>query len=172
MSSKTFAASPPEFFVDRSLGKVTAARLRDHGWTLHLIAETYRDDAQGIADDVWIAEGCRRGWTLLTKDRHIRYRAAELGSLAPGSLLFCLAGQQLTTAQMVEAFTTAGPAIHRAVERADAGFWHVYRDGAIRRMWPPLLSGEVDRPVPASHVCGHASRRRVAAPPGGPRGAH
>lgn len=78
----------PEFFFDRSLGKASAARLRARGWTIHLIAEFYSDDATDIADEHWISEGCSRGWILLTKDKKIRYRAHELGALERGHL-FC-----------------------------------------------------------------------------------
>src|SRR5680860_935758 len=84
------SVSPPEFFFDRSLGKITAQRLRDAGCTVHLIADFYPTDAKDIPDETWIAEGCSRGWVLLTKDQRIRYRAAELASLQEGHL-FCLA---------------------------------------------------------------------------------
>lgn len=115
---------------------VTVRRLREAGWTVHRIADIYPDDAQGVSDEVWIEYGCRHGWTLLTKDRRIRYRAEELSALAADSLLFCLAKQDLTTEQMVGAFRSAAGRIERAVARREAGFWHVYADGNIKRMWP------------------------------------
>lgn len=136
MSSRTSAASPPGFFVDRSLGKVTAARLREQGWRLHLIIEHHLDDAQNVPYDAWIREGCQRGWSLLTIDRQIRHRAPELQAPASGSLLFCLASRQLTASAMVEALTQARSGIERATAEKDAGLWHVYRDGRVRRMWP------------------------------------
>jgi hypothetical protein len=71
---------PLEFFLDRSLGKLTAERLREAGPVVHLIADFYPDDAQKIEDADWIAEGCRRGWVLLTKDKRIRYRPNELAA--------------------------------------------------------------------------------------------
>ena len=129
------SVSPPEFFFDRSLGKITAQRLRDAGCTVHLIADFYPTDAKDIPDETWIAEGCSRGWVLLTKDRRIRYRAAELASLQEGHL-FCLASGNMNIDQMAEAFVKAMPSIARAAARKGAGFWHVYRSGAIHRMWP------------------------------------
>lgn len=51
---------PLEFFLDRSLGKKSAERLRDAGYVVHLIADFYPDDAQSIGDADWIAEGCNR----------------------------------------------------------------------------------------------------------------
>lgn len=136
MSSKTSAGLPPEYFVDRSLGRVTAGRLREDGWSLHLIADEYPRDAESVVDEEWIAEGCRRGWVLLTKDKAIRYRAREIAALAPDSLLFCLARGDWSVEVMVGALHVARPRIERAVARRDAGFWHVYRDGQIKQMWP------------------------------------
>ena len=136
MSSKTSVGSPPEYFVDRSLGKVTAGRLRDRGWSVHLISDEYPDDARSTKDEDWIARGCRRGWVLLTKDKAIRFRSTELAALAPGSFLFSLARADLNVDEMVHALDTARSRIERAVESGEAGFWHVYKDGRIKRMWP------------------------------------
>lgn len=129
------SAERPEFFLDRSLGKITASRLRESDYVVHLIAERYRTDANDIPDETWIAEGCSRGWVLLTKDKRIRYRADELGALQAGHL-FCLAGGNLNIAEMSQALLDAMPRIARAVRSQPTGFWHVYRDGTIRRMWP------------------------------------
>ena len=63
------SVTPPEFFLDRSLGKETAHRLRERGFVVHLIADFYGDDAQRVADQTWVDEGSRRGWVLLTKDK-------------------------------------------------------------------------------------------------------
>ncbi len=136
MSSKTSVESPPEFFVDRSLGRVVADRLRSEGWRLYLIADLYPDDAADVEDEVWIAEGCRRGWALLTKDKAIRYRAQEIDALAPGSQLFCLARGDWSVDVMLNAFTHARRRIEAAVAAGSTGFWHVYKDGSIRHMWP------------------------------------
>ncbi|WP_406050142.1 hypothetical protein [Kribbella sp. NBC_00889] len=129
------SARPPEFFFDRSLGKASANRLRDHGWTVHLIAEFYPDDAADIADEEWIAEGCSRGWVLLTKDKKIRYRARELEALDRG-ILFCLASGNLTLDQMAQRFIDAEAAILRATARSAVGFWHVLDRGRVTKMWP------------------------------------
>ena len=136
MSSKPSAELPPEYFVDRSLGKLTAGRLRADGWLVHFIADTYPKDAEDIQDEEWIAEGCHLGWILLTKDKMIRYRAKELAALVPGNFLFCLVKGDWPIEVMVSAFDAARGRIERAIARGDAGFWHVYRDGKIRRMWP------------------------------------
>ena len=108
------SGSPPEFFLDRSLGRTTARRLRDAGYVVHLIADHYHDDAQHIADEEWIAEGCRRGWVLLTKDKKIRYRAEELDAL--NGHLFCLVGGNATVAKRTGARIYA-PATDEAILR-------------------------------------------------------
>jgi uncharacterized protein with PIN domain len=80
------SAERPEFFLDRSLGKKTASGLREAGYVVHLVADHYPNDADEVPDEDWIAEGCSRGWILLTKDKRIRYRAAELEALQAGHL--------------------------------------------------------------------------------------
>lgn len=83
---------PPELFLDRSLGKTSATRLRAAGHIVHLIAEYYERDAQ------------------------------EIGNV--------------TLDQITQRFLDAMPAIHRAVQNADTGFWHIHAGGRITRMWP------------------------------------
>jgi hypothetical protein len=129
------SARQPEYFFDRSLGKASANRLRDHGWTIHLIADFYRDDASEVADERWIAEGCSRGWSLLTKDKKIRYRANELAALETGHL-FCLASGNLGLDEMAQRFIQAEHAIVNARQKYPIGFWHVHAQGRIVRMWP------------------------------------
>ncbi len=129
------SAERPEFFLDRSLGKTTASRLQDAGYVVHRIADHYPNDASDIPDENWIAEGCSRGWVLLSKDKRIRYRAAELEALQEGHL-FCLVSGTMNIAEMTQAFLDALPKIERAARKEPVGFWHVYRDGKIKRMWP------------------------------------
>lgn len=126
---------PPEFFFDRSLGKESARLLRAMGHVVHLVADLYPDDAQSIPDQQWIAEGCERGWVLLTKDKRIRYRADELAALQNGHL-FCLSDGNANLDAISGAFGAAMPAILRAVRRHPLGFWHVHANGTIKKMWP------------------------------------
>jgi hypothetical protein len=109
--------------------------LREAGLAVHLVADVYPDDADNIPDEEWIAEGCRRGWVMLTKDQRIRYRKEELGALEAGHV-FCLASGNLAMSVAVEAFLAAMPRITRAVAENDLGFWKVYADGEIRKTWP------------------------------------
>lgn len=102
---------------------------------MHLIAEHYPNDGSEIPDEHWIAEGCSQGWLLLTKDKRIRYRAAELEAL-PGGHLFCLVSGTLNVADMTRASLDALPRTERVARDDPFGFWHVYRDGKIKRMRP------------------------------------
>lgn len=129
------SAERPEFFLDRSLGRITAARLREAGYVVHLIADHYPDDAIEVPDEQWIAAGCANGWVLLTKDKRIRYRAKELEALQEGHL-FCLASGNLDIDGMTQAFLDVLPRIERVTGQEPVGFWHVYSDGQVKRMWP------------------------------------
>lgn len=129
------SAERPEFFLDRSLGKKTASGLWEAGYVVHLVADHYPNDADEVPDEDWIAEGCSQGWILLTKDKRIRYRAAELEALQAGHL-FCLITGNMNIEAMTQAFLDALPKIERAAREEPVGFWHVYRNGKIRRMWP------------------------------------
>ena len=40
------SAERPEYFLDRSLGKTTATRLREAGYVIHLIADHYPDECK------------------------------------------------------------------------------------------------------------------------------
>ena len=69
----------PVFFLDRNLGKhIIANRLRSEG----LVVEVHDDHLPLAAhDEEWIALVGRNGWVAVTKDKNVRYRAAELASI-------------------------------------------------------------------------------------------
>jgi uncharacterized protein with PIN domain len=84
-SKKRFAASsapPPSDFrlyLDRNLGRhVIAEALRASG-----IAVEVHDDhlAANAPDEDWISLVGRKHWLAITKDKNIRYRAAELDAV-------------------------------------------------------------------------------------------
>lgn len=126
---------PPEFFLERSLGRLTAGDLRTAGWTVHTIHELFENQGEELADEEWIEYGCSRGWVCLTKDKRIRYRANEIGALRVGHV-FCLADGNLTRTDASRRLLDARPAINRGVARHDVGFWHVRAGGVVKRMWP------------------------------------
>ena len=65
----------PTLFIDRSLGRhIIADRLRSEGMAVEVHDDHLPQDAP---DEEWIALVGRRGWVAITKDRNVRYRAAE-----------------------------------------------------------------------------------------------
>lgn len=128
--------SPPEFFLDRSLGRSTAACLRQEGWLIHLVNDVFANDAQETPDEAWIAYGNERRWCLLTKDLRIRYRAAELAALGDGAgIMFVLSSGNLTLSQQVRRFCRSREAIETAARTAGPALHVVYED-SISRRWP------------------------------------
>ena len=83
-SKKQSAASskPPSevfYYLDRNLGKhVIAEALRASG----AVVKVHDDHLPATApDEDWIELAARKGWLAVTKDRNIRYRAAELEAI-------------------------------------------------------------------------------------------
>ena len=126
----------PEFFLDRSLGKQVAERLRANGWIVHRIADYFPDDAQDVSDPDWIEYGVEREWTPLCKDGRIRGIEAERRPLVDhAAVLFYLDNQQLRVEEMVQRFLRAEGAICRAVERGGPAIYAVGPE-TVRRTWP------------------------------------
>lgn len=97
---------PPEFFVDRSLGKSIVEALRATGLTVHSMADVYGEErAQRLRDEVWLRDAGRRDWIVLTKDDAIRRRPAERDALTDAAVkAFCLTTAQLRGAEQIERF--------------------------------------------------------------------
>ena len=77
------ASSKPQpertLFIDRSLGRhIIANRLRAEGMAVQVHDDHLPQDAP---DEEWIALVGRMGWVAITKDRGVRYRAAELQAI-------------------------------------------------------------------------------------------
>ncbi len=83
-SKKRSAASSrprpePTLFLNRNLGRhVIADRLRAEGTAVEVHDDHLPQDAP---DEDWIALVGARGWVAITKDRDVRYRAAELEAI-------------------------------------------------------------------------------------------
>src|SRR5438093_398009 len=100
--------SPPEFFVDRSLGKSIAEGLRACGLTVHTMASVYGEkQAQRLKDEVWLRDAGERGWVVLTKDDAIRRRPSERDALIDaGARVFCLTSAQLRGDEQTQRFVS------------------------------------------------------------------
>lgn len=137
------SSSPPEFFIDRSLGRhVVANALRDAGATVHVMADVYGERVgQGLADTTWLADAGRNDWIVLMKDDKIRFRPAELEALTlAGVRAFCLTNANLRGQEMAKRFVTQLATIYRiAAEQAGPYIYGVYADG-VRALWPRVAT--------------------------------
>ena len=129
---------PPEFFIDRSLGRhAVPSALRTAGAIVHAMAEVYGEQVgQGLADEDWLSDVGERGWVVLLKDTKIRYRPAELGAITThGIRAFCLTNANLRAADQAERLVANLPQITRVAEESGPYIYGVYADG-VRRLWP------------------------------------
>jgi predicted nuclease of predicted toxin-antitoxin system len=128
----TLRPEPLVFFVDRSLGRrVVPNALRDAGAQVEVHDDHFPQDAQ---DQVWLAEAGKRGWAVLTKDKHIRHRALEVNALISAEVrAFVLAARgDLSGAEIGQIFVKARPAMRRLCATASPPFVaHVSRDSSV-----------------------------------------
>jgi len=128
---------PPEFFVDRSLGKSIVEALRATGLTVHSMADVYGEKrAQRLADEVWLRDAGKNDWIVLTKDDAIRRRPAERDALTVAAVrAFCLTTAQLRGAEQIERFLHNRHRILRQARRPGPYIYGVY-EGGLKRLWP------------------------------------
>ncbi|MFE1366704.1 toxin-antitoxin system, toxin component, PIN family protein [Streptomyces anulatus] len=127
---------PPEFFLDRNLGRRVADELRARGWIVHHIGDVFPEDGQRIADEEWIDHGLRRLWVPLSKDGRIKTRDAEIRPVRDhAAVFFYLDNQQLSSIQMVERLNTHRSAMYEAIEKGGPSAYAVRHD-RIERTWP------------------------------------
>jgi hypothetical protein len=127
---------PPEFFLDRNLGRRVAEELRARGWAVHCIVDVFPADARDIADEEWIAHGLDQSWVPLSKDGRIKTRDLEIQPvLDREAVLFYLDNQQLRSIEMIERLDVHRNAMYRAIEKGGPAAYAVRRD-RIERTWP------------------------------------
>jgi predicted nuclease of predicted toxin-antitoxin system len=126
---------PLVFFVDRSLGRrVIPSALRDAGARVELHDDHFSQDAQ---DQVWLAEAGKRGWVVLTKDKHLRYRAVETNALMSAKVrAFVLTARgDLSGAEIGQIFVKALPRMRILCATDSRPFVaHVSRNGSVSIM--------------------------------------
>jgi PIN like domain len=137
---------PPEFFVDRSLGKSIVEGLRAAGLTVHSMADVYGEkQAQRLADETWLRDAGKYDWIVLTKDDAIRRRPAERDALIDAAVrVFCLTTAQLRGSEQTERFVRNRRHILRQARRPGPYIYGVYSDG-LRRLWPTTVQASRTR---------------------------
>ena len=66
------------FFLDNNLSPILAGGLRGFGEDVHHLREVFPPDAP---DEAWLPEIRERGWYLVTHDKRIPRKPAELQAL-------------------------------------------------------------------------------------------
>lgn len=128
---------PPEFFVDRSLGKSIAEGLRACGLIVHTMASVYGEEtAQRLPDDVWLRDAGANGWIVLTKDDAIRRRPSERDAfIEAGVRVFCLTSAQLHGEEQLACFIQNRHRMIRQARKPGPYIYGVY-EGRVSRLWP------------------------------------
>lgn len=131
--------SPPEFFIDRSLGRLVIAQgLRDRGWSVRTLHEVYGARDEKVQDVEWLARCGKEGWVALCKDTRIRYRTAERDAvIAHGVRLFVLTNGNLTGPQQVARFVDNERRILEECATHPGPFIDVVHSTRIERLYPP-----------------------------------
>lgn len=85
-------------------------------------------------DAVWLTATAQRGWVVLTKDEHIRYRPLEKAAfLSSAARVFILNAGNLRAVEIGEAFAAALPKMCNILLSSQAGPFlaKVSRTGAV-----------------------------------------
>lgn len=129
---------PPEFFIDRSLGRRHLAEaLRAHGYIVHTLASVYGEQVgQQVTDERWLRDAGANDWVVLMKDDAIRRRPAEREALIDaGVRAFCLTNAQLRATEQTERFISNRHRIVQQARKPGPYIYGVYEDG-VRLLWP------------------------------------
>ena len=134
MSPSRRQPDPPEFLVDRSLGRYHLPEaLRRLGYDVHTLADVYGERrAQEVTDETWIGRAGRENWVVLTKDDS----PAELEAFVEADLrVFCLTTAKLRKDEQTARFVNN---INRIVQRASKPGPYIYAvyESRLVRIWP------------------------------------
>lgn len=138
MSPSRQQPEPPEFLVDRSLGRHQLPNaLRDLGLVVYTLADVYGERrAQEIADREWIERAGQENWVVLTKDDRIRYRRVERDAFVAANLrVFCLTTARLRGEDQTARFVNN---INRILQRSRKSGPYIYGvyEKRLGRIWP------------------------------------
>lgn len=126
----------PEFFLDRCLGsKIVPQALRGKDFQLKTMEEHYgKKQAQLISDEEWLAEAGQQNWVVLTKDKRIKTRTAEIDMIIEHQVrCFCINRGDLKGDEMARYFIYNMDAIIRACKNSGP-FVYSVSIGGIRKI--------------------------------------
>lgn len=111
----------PVLFLDECLGSTDVPRvLRAAGAQVELLRERF---ASGTPDREWLTEVGRQGYVVLTKDKHIRRRRAEIAALMAARVAaFVLTSGNLTGTETAAAFARALPRLRKTLRDLEPPF--------------------------------------------------
>jgi len=109
------------FFLDRCLGKGDVRQaLSDAGARVEIFDAHFDQDTNDV---VWLREVAKRGWIVLTKDKHLRSNPLEVRALfESGTATFVLSSGEVTGPQMGIAFVNALPDMRRFLAKFQKPF--------------------------------------------------
>jgi hypothetical protein len=126
-----------EFFVDRSLGRHRVpVLLRASGWTLRTHHEIYGARDEHVRDVDWLEMCGTENLVVLSKDRRLRYRPAEIAAIRRhGVMAFVLVRAGLRAAEQAARFDHNRDVIETAC--VDPGpFVYAVHSDRISRIYP------------------------------------
>jgi hypothetical protein len=129
--------SPPEFFVDRSLGRhQVPGALRAAGWALRTHREVYGDRDEEVPDAEWLEYCGREELAVLSKDKRLRYRPQEIAAIGEHRVrAFVLTSGNLRAAAQARRFMDSRARIEDACE-ASGPFVYAVQATRIVRVFP------------------------------------
>ena len=126
----------PEFLIDRSLGRSVAESLRQAGMTVRTLADVFPDREQHVTDAEWLALAGANDWSILSKDKRIRFRQSEIQAIQAHSVrAFVLATGNLTGNKQIECFLKHRERIE-ALAELDGPFVFALDQRSVRQLWP------------------------------------
>jgi hypothetical protein len=131
------AEPPPEFFLDRSLGRhIVADALRAENLIVQTLAERYPEREEFVADEDWIPEVTADGLVILMKDDRIRRKPWEQQAiLESGARAFVVTNANLTGEQLAALFVENR---HRIIQRSRHPGPYIYGvyAGRLEKLFP------------------------------------
>jgi PIN like domain len=111
-ASSKLRPDKPRFLVDESLGgQLVTSALREAGAAVERLRDHF---PPGTPDRDWLTDVGKRGWVVLTKDKRIRRRPAEVAAIVGANVrAFVFTSGNTTGQAMAQAYVAALPAMQQ-----------------------------------------------------------